>query len=343
MTGENQLVPQQESRAAMDPAALKDRLVEEKERRALMRGFIASELKENVDYGTIPGVRSSKPCLFKPGAEKFCSLLQLRAEFAKDQETLDMAGGKEGLIAYVCRLIHNPTGQVVAEGRGACSVGEKQGNVNTTIKIAEKRAMIDAVLRLGLSESYTQDVIEDDLSAALAPIPYPVPTTAAGNPRGSITEPQMRMVYGLLHQIGASKEQADEFAQKQFGVRLSGLTIDQGKKLIDALQKRAEKGSTPPDAQNGAGSVPTQPNGSEAVPGGGAGAPAKPEATAEAPRGDRMAVITEYRQAAAAAKGLVELDQLDGTAKLDKRVIGNRLLEAAVQGIIKDREKELAA
>ena len=338
MTGEGQLVPQ-ENQSAMDPAALKDRLVEEKERRALMRGFIASELKENVDYGTIPGVRSSKPCLFKPGAEKFCSLLQLRAEFARDQETLDMAGGKEGLIAYVCRLIHNPTGQVVAEGRGACSVGEKQGNVNTTIKIAEKRAMIDAVLRLGLSESYTQDAPGED-EAPEQPRPT---TTAAGNPRGSITEPQMRMVYGLLHQIGASKEQADEFAQKQFGVRLSGLTLAQGKALIDKLQERVERGSPSSEATGGPGSVPTPPGPAGVIPEGTGGAPATPAADPVPPKGDRMAVIAEYRQAAAGAADLVALDSLRGSAILDRRVTENRLVEETVKGIIKNREQELAA
>lgn len=141
------------------PKHLQQLIAQETERRATLRAFIARHLVEGTDYGTIQmGGRSSKPCLFKPGAEKFCSLLQLRAEFAKDEATLSMLNDAKDVIAYTCRLIHVPTGNVVTEGRGACALKEKQGMVNTTLKIAEKRAQIDAVLRLGFSESFTQDL-----------------------------------------------------------------------------------------------------------------------------------------------------------------------------------------
>lgn len=153
----------------MEPKSLQVLMQAETERRATMNQFIKSNLTEDTDYGTIKiGGRESKACLFKPGAEKFCSLLQLRAEFQKDEETLSMLSDAKDQIAYICRLIHIGSGQAVAEGRGACSLKEKQGIVNTTIKIAEKRAQIDAVLRLGFSDSFTQD-LEDTPSAETQP------------------------------------------------------------------------------------------------------------------------------------------------------------------------------
>jgi hypothetical protein len=148
--------------SALEPKAIEAQLTAETDRRKSINKFIRSALKDGVDYGKIRiGGRDSKNCLFKPGAEKFCSLLQLRAEFQKDEETLSMLQDSKNLVAFICRLIHIPTGNVVSEGRGACAMTEKQNMANTVIKIAEKRAKIDAVLSLGLSDTFTQDL--DDL------------------------------------------------------------------------------------------------------------------------------------------------------------------------------------
>ena len=50
------------------------------------------------------------------------------------------------------------TGEVVSEGRGAREV-LKEKDINKAIKMAQKSAQIDAVLRTGaLSEAFTQDI-----------------------------------------------------------------------------------------------------------------------------------------------------------------------------------------
>lgn len=146
--------------AIFTPSELASSVKTEAERRKVLENYIKSHLKRDVDYGVIPGARNGKRCLLKPGAEKFCSLLQLRAEFSPDEMTLRMLGGEGGVVAYICRLIHIPSGIMASEGRGACGLAERQGNPNTTVKIAEKRAQIDAVLRLGFSDSFTQDIDE---------------------------------------------------------------------------------------------------------------------------------------------------------------------------------------
>ncbi len=131
----------------------------EAEKRTLITQYITKHMKEGADYGSIRiGGRDSKPSLFKPGSEKFLSLFKLTAKFEKDTDTWEMAGSKEGVFAYKCSLIAS-NGNVVGEGRGAATMQEKQWSLNTCIKIAEKRAQIDAVLRTGaLSDFFTQDL-----------------------------------------------------------------------------------------------------------------------------------------------------------------------------------------
>jgi hypothetical protein len=185
-----------ESGLNITPGALRQMVALEEERREIIREFIARNLKSGTDFGTInSNGRESKPSLFKPGAEKICLLFQLRPKFGADRATLEMAGNPQGLFAYICRLVdhHN---HVVGEGRGAAELGEREGwTVNNAIKIAEKRAHVDAVLRVvGLSEIFTQD-LEDmeqrhafEHEAASRRQPLSGNGTTAGEPARSLYE-----------------------------------------------------------------------------------------------------------------------------------------------------------
>lgn len=132
----------------------------ETEKRQLLNKYISNHMVNGVDFGTIKfGGKESKPSLFKPGSEKYLSLFRFVAFFVKDTDTWEMAGKVDGLFCYLCQ-IKNSKGEVVGEGRGAANLKEKNGwTVNNAIKIAEKRAQIDAVLRTGgLSDFFTQDL-----------------------------------------------------------------------------------------------------------------------------------------------------------------------------------------
>lgn len=138
-------------------------MTEEADKRKLITQFISSHMKRDIDFGSlmIKG-RKSKPSLFKAGSEKFISLFKLTPIFNKDVETWEMAGSKTGLFAFRCQLFAT-NGSVVGEGRGIASMDEKEWSMNSCMKIAEKRAQIDAVLRTGaLSDFFTQD-LEDDV------------------------------------------------------------------------------------------------------------------------------------------------------------------------------------
>lgn len=127
-----------------------------------VHAFIDENFMEGVDYGPADD-RNPKNVLLKPGAEKVCRLFNLRIGFRKDEETASMID-IPNTVCYVCELF-TPDGEKMGEGRGAETVGNAKRDVNKSIKIAEKRALVDAVLyTFALSEKYTQDRIKEQIT-----------------------------------------------------------------------------------------------------------------------------------------------------------------------------------
>ncbi len=165
--------------------------------------FVNRMLKENTDYGTIPGVE--KPSLLKPGAEKLEKLFTLRHR----KECIEKEIGKDySFIKYTYRTsIFNKQGQLVATCEGSCNSHEKKyrshwvfanqateeemnaGRLekrkskkggdydvyvvdkkdfydleNTIMKMAQKRSYVGAILEATNSSSrFTQDVEDMDI------------------------------------------------------------------------------------------------------------------------------------------------------------------------------------
>lgn len=128
---------------------------------------VQSQLLQNHDYGVIPG--TPKPTLLKPGAEKILMLLGLRSEFDIVDSTRDF---DKGFFQYQvkCKLYHGD--MLVTEGLGSCNNRERKyikmdpyTMDNTALKMAKKRALVDAALLVGsLSDIFTQDLEDMDLS-----------------------------------------------------------------------------------------------------------------------------------------------------------------------------------
>jgi len=134
-------------------------------RKALI-SWVREALKAGTDYGTIKiGGRDSKESLWKPGAEKICGMLGLRAIFPTlpDYERAAIDGKEINHIILRCHLL-DAQGNIVADGVGARSVEKERGDLNKALKMAEKSALIDATLRCaGLSEIFTQDIEDMNL------------------------------------------------------------------------------------------------------------------------------------------------------------------------------------
>jgi hypothetical protein len=157
--------------------------------------IVHSTLVNGQDYGVIPG--TNKPTLLKPGAEKIAKLLGLADSYEIMDRQEDWIRGFFRYIIK-CRLTSVSHGVVISEGMGECNsmeskyrwrwlsgrdipagtdtsklVSKTRGDwttyrfdnddiysqVNTLLKMAKKRALVDAALSAGrLSEVFTQDV-----------------------------------------------------------------------------------------------------------------------------------------------------------------------------------------
>lgn len=138
---------------------------------------VQKTLRPEQDFGTIPG--TNKPTLLKPGAEKILMLMGLTSEYEIIDKVEDYAGG---FFAYTVKSSLLKNGQLITEGFGSANTKENRYRlnewseeehkkvwtggyqdpytlVNTVLKMAKKRAQVDAALTVGsLSNVFTQDM-----------------------------------------------------------------------------------------------------------------------------------------------------------------------------------------
>ncbi|MDO6353979.1 hypothetical protein Q3V94_02625 [Caloramator sp. CAR-1] len=129
---------------------------------------IQQTLHQNHDFGVVPG--SSKPTLLKPGAEKILMLLGLTSEYELIEKVQDY---ENGFFAFTVRCKLYKQDQLITEGLGHCNSKERKYQsekvdpftiANTCLKMAKKRAQIDATLTVAsLSDIFTQDLEDMDL------------------------------------------------------------------------------------------------------------------------------------------------------------------------------------
>ena len=116
----------------------------------------------------------------------------------------EMLGRPAGVICYICEL-YTKRGELVGEGRGAREVLKEQ-DINKAIKMAQKSAQIDAVLRTGaLSDAFTQD-LED-----------------VQEPEEQLVRQQKHRIVALLKLLGvraADKAGYEEVVQQSTGLAL---------------------------------------------------------------------------------------------------------------------------
>lgn len=130
------------------------------------QALVQSQFTQNHDFGVIPG--TGKPTLLKPGAEKLIMLLGLTTEFEIIESERDF---DEGFFQYQVRCTLLKNGISVTQGFGSCNTMEKKylkqdpyTMDNTVLKMAKKRALVDAALLVGsLSDVFTQDIEDMDL------------------------------------------------------------------------------------------------------------------------------------------------------------------------------------
>lgn len=142
---------------------------------AALMAWVRDALVDGTDFGKIHVVSRSKcqagkdcknpahfskSSLFKPGAEKICGMLGVTVRYPtlQDYERVALTGANLSQIIIRCEIV-DASGRVVADGVGARILSQDYGDINKSLKMAEKSAHIDATLRMaGLSEVFTQDI-----------------------------------------------------------------------------------------------------------------------------------------------------------------------------------------
>ena len=149
------------------------------EQRSLINKFISNHLIKDIDYGQIHVISRdkcpeqskckksyhwSKKMLFKPGMEKIFSLFGVTTKLEKDLEVYDMFPNRTGFCAFKCLVYRGD--KLVAEGRGSAEATGSR-DPNAAVKIAEKRARMDACLAMGFSEFFSQDLDDPDYKSGM--------------------------------------------------------------------------------------------------------------------------------------------------------------------------------
>lgn len=214
------------------------------QRKQMINQFIEGVMRENEDFGIIPGGQQ-KPVLLKPGAEKLCSIFGLAPRYVGDHIVEDWSGAEhdgEPFLFYRVRCQLWRGDRIMGEASGSCNsweqkyrwresrrlcpkcsaeaiiagkpeygggwlcwqkrggcgakfaeadqsiIGQHVGRVpnpdvadqaNTILKMAQKRALVAAVLVVtNCSDAFTQDLEE---TPPIDTGGHPVGTQAAAN------------------------------------------------------------------------------------------------------------------------------------------------------------------
>ena len=204
----------------------------------LLTQYVARVLKDGIDYGIIRGTK--KPTLYKAGAEKLIQLFNLRPEFTLVDKVQDWTGEAHGMkeplffYSYRC-VLHFPKvcGNPVGEGSGSCNSLEAKYRgsnwrfelVNTIYKMAQKRALVAAVLvTCGASEYFTQDLETWE-------------QTISGAVDSKEKETAIATVGELITNLGWSIDQAKRYLKNHYGVvGRKQLSLSQLTELIERLE-----------------------------------------------------------------------------------------------------------
>ncbi len=238
----------------MNEQMKKNAIEQAKQRKKELDLFVQEVLIVDIDYGNLP--KTNKYCLFKSGAEKLCDLYGYGKRFELISRDVD---SEKPYFSYEIKaiLFDSNTGQIVAEGVGCCNSKEKKylkyapfDTANIVLKMAKKRAFVDAVLTATRSSDvFSQDIVDDDgenkseQSAGGKPAnQQQAPQT--GKPAQQVSSKQLDFIYSLMSQQKLSVEQVRRELRKRYQVNDSKeLTREQASDFIKLLKELPKKAS----------------------------------------------------------------------------------------------------
>lgn len=230
--------------------------------------LMASVLKSGTHYGVIKG--TDKPTLLQPGAEKIAYMFKLVPSYKVEREQL---GGGHREYNVECTLTNRESGEVMGFGVGECSTMESKYRYrwegrypdrrrvenpdiadvwNTCLKMAKKRAFVDAVKSTtAASDVFTQDI--EDLPEYAAPEqPAPQPVAAQVAPVADLGPVRSRFkaytgAYGLTPKQGMAA-----VCQAVGAASMKSMTQDQADRAAAWIDSQMAAASAVHDAEQDA-------------------------------------------------------------------------------------------
>jgi len=207
----------------------------------LVHQVLKNVMKKGTHFGTVPGC-GDKAVLLKPGADVLAMTFRLVPQFRVDRTEFEN-GHRE--YDVTCSM-YGPDGGMLGQGVGSASTLEKKyryrkdhkGNrvenediadvYNTVLKIAKKRAHIDATLTVtGAADLFTQDLIDEDDAPARPEVRQPARKTEPATERKAETQdPDAQVIQGFVERVTIKPTARND----RYGVLIDGTwynTFDQ--------------------------------------------------------------------------------------------------------------------
>lgn len=230
-----------------------------------IQALMKNALQDGTHYGTVPGC-GKKPTLLLPGAEKIALMFGWSYDTVVSQR--DLEGGHREYTVTV-KLIDRKTGQLMGTGIGLCTTMEskyryrrdKRTNkrfentdiadvYNTVLKMAKKRALVDAVKSTAAaSDIFTQDI--EDMGAVEAQPVYEVPVHQPAHPqRDPRLNPIRERMRPFMDKLGYSMSMATECVLDSCGCKsMDQLTDEDIEKAVEYMDGIIEMEAIPDGIQ----------------------------------------------------------------------------------------------
>lgn len=103
-------------------------VAEIQQRMSAIKQLIQGVMKENVDFGVIPGTgENARKVLLKPGAEKICAMFRIAVQYDTQNLSRQPFPGEALVVHYrVTARGVSPSGEILGEGMGEASTGEEK-------------------------------------------------------------------------------------------------------------------------------------------------------------------------------------------------------------------------
>ena len=164
-------------------------------------------LKRNTDFGVIPGTK--QPSLFKAGAQKIANAFGLLQRFVIESAIEDPTT-PVFFYRVRCELVkiaQDGTEYIFTTGHGSANTMERRNgrnspwdSANATLKMAEKRALVAAVLSVsGLSDMFSQDLENEEFMGQAVNV---------ASPDDVISAKQLKYLFTVAGNSGMNTDEA---------------------------------------------------------------------------------------------------------------------------------------